>query len=58
MIVQMLIVYVFFCSSIPIAIATFPQTGTLDINKCEDHIKEWKDKDGNQVKKVKYNKGL
>ena len=54
----MLIVYVFFCSSIPIAIATFPQTGTLDINKCEDHIKEWKDKDGKQLKKVKYNKGL
>ena len=55
---QMLLVYFFYCSFIPFGIAVFSQTGTLDIEKCEDHIKEWKDKDGKQLKKVKFNKGL
>jgi len=42
----------------PLAIAFYPQVGTLRVEDAEPHIKEWKDKDGLGRKAFVYNKGL
>lgn len=45
-------------AALPLAIALFPQTASIDVDKLEPEFKNKKDKNGNTYKTLYFNKGL
>jgi hypothetical protein len=45
-------------TALPAAIAVFPQIGQLETSKIEKEFHGLKDKQGNPIEKVYFNKGL
>lgn len=44
--------------ALPFALAVFPQRRVLAVNKLESKFQELKDKDGNDIKKLEFNRGI
>lgn len=45
-------------TALPAAIAVFPQTGELDTSSMEKEFQSLKDKDGQPIRQLYFNKGL
>ncbi|EFA77965.1 sideroflexin [Heterostelium album PN500] len=56
--INLAVIAAIFNSSLPAAIALFPQESTIETSKLEPRFHNLKDKDGNLIKEFIYNKGL
>lgn len=43
-------------SALPLALGAFPQRQTVDAHRLEERF--WKDKDGREIDKVEFNRGI
>ena len=55
---QCLFIYCELYIAVPLAIAFYPQYGTIKAEDVEPHIRDWTGEDGQKLKEFMYNKGL